>query len=24
VDGSPCHIYVCSRCLRSNRVERAV
>ncbi len=24
VDGSPCHIYVCSRCLRSNRVQRAV
>ena len=23
VKGSPCHIYVCSRCLRSCKVERA-
>ncbi len=23
VDGSPKHIYVCSRCLRSNKVQRA-
>jgi large subunit ribosomal protein L28 len=23
VKGSPCHIYVCSRCLRSGKVERA-
>ena len=24
VKGTPCHIYVCSRCLRSNKVTRAV
>lgn len=24
VNGTPCHIYVCSRCLRSNKVTRAV
>ncbi|MDR1693281.1 MAG: 50S ribosomal protein L28 [Oscillospiraceae bacterium] len=24
VDGSPCHVYVCTRCLRSGRVTRAV
>ena len=24
VDGSPCHVYVCTRCLRSNKVQRAV
>ena len=24
VNGSPCHIYVCTRCLRSNNVTRAV
>ena len=24
VNGSPCHVYVCTRCLRSNKVERAV
>ena len=23
VKGSPCHIYVCSRCLRSGKVQRA-
>lgn len=23
VKGAPCHIYVCSRCLRSGKVERA-
>ena len=23
VNGSPCHVYVCSRCLRSGKVERA-
>ena len=23
VKGTPCHIYVCSRCLRSGKVERA-
>ncbi len=23
VNGSPCHIHVCSRCLRSGKVERA-
>ena len=22
VKGTPCHIYVCSRCLRSGKVER--
>ena len=24
VNGTPCHIYVCSRCLRSGKVTRAV
>ncbi len=24
VDGSPRHVYVCTRCLRSNKVVRAV
>lgn len=24
VNGSPCRIYVCTRCLRSNKVTRAV
>jgi len=24
VDGTPCHVYVCTRCLRSNKVQRAV
>jgi len=24
VDGSPCHVSVCTRCLRSNKVQRAV
>ncbi len=24
VDGSPRHVYVCTRCLRSNKVERAI
>ncbi|MBE6937129.1 MAG: 50S ribosomal protein L28 [Clostridia bacterium] len=24
VNGSPCHIYVCTRCLRSNKVTRAI
>jgi len=24
VDGTPCHVYVCTRCLRSNKVERAI
>ena len=24
VDGTPRHVYVCTRCLRSNKVERAV
>ncbi len=24
VNGSPCHVYVCTRCLRSNKIERAV
>ena len=24
VDGTPCHIYACTRCLRSNKVTRAV
>ena len=24
VDGSPCHIYACTRCLRSGSVTRAV
>ena len=24
VNGSPRHIYVCTRCLRSNKVQRAV
>ncbi len=23
VKGTPCHIYACSRCLRSGKVERA-
>ena len=23
VNGTPCHIYACSRCLRSGKVERA-
>ena len=23
VKGTPCHVYVCSRCLRSGKVERA-
>ena len=24
VDGTPCHVHVCTRCLRSNKVERAI
>ena len=24
VDGTPRHVYVCTRCLRSNKVERAI
>ena len=24
VNGTPCHVYACTRCLRSNKVERAV
>ena len=24
VDGAPTHVYVCSRCLRSGKVQRAV
>ncbi|MEG2074567.1 MAG: L28 family ribosomal protein, partial [Angelakisella sp.] len=24
VNGSPCHIYACTRCMRSGKVERAV
>ena len=24
VDGAPRHVYVCTRCLRSNKVERAI
>ena len=24
VDGSPRHVHVCTRCLRSNKVERAI
>lgn len=24
VNGSPCHVYVCTRCLRSGKVTRAV
>ena len=24
VNGTPCHVYVCSRCLRSGKVTRAV
>jgi len=24
VNGSPCHVYVCTRCLRSNKIERAI
>ena len=24
VDGKPCHIYACTRCLRSGKVERAL
>ena len=24
VNGTPKHIYVCTRCLRSNKVERAI
>lgn len=24
VNGTPCHIYACTRCLRSNKVQRAV
>jgi len=24
VDGKPCHVYVCTRCLRSNKIERAI
>ena len=24
VDGSPCHVYVCTRCMRSGKVTRAV
>ncbi len=24
VNGAPCHIHVCTRCLRSNKVTRAV
>ena len=24
VNGTPCHIYACSRCLRSNKVPRAI
>ena len=23
VKGTPCHVYVCSRCLRSGKIERA-
>ena len=23
-NGTPCHVYACTRCLRSNKVERAV
>lgn len=23
VNGTPCHVYACSRCLRSGKVERA-
>jgi large subunit ribosomal protein L28 len=24
VNGTPCHVYACTRCLRSNKVERAI
>lgn len=24
VDGKPTHVYVCTRCLRSNKVQRAI
>ena len=24
VDGTPTHVYVCSRCLRSGKVQRAI
>ena len=24
VDGKPCHIYACTRCLRSGKVQRAI
>ena len=24
VEGAPCHVHVCTRCLRSNKVSRAV
>ncbi|MBQ7124158.1 MAG: 50S ribosomal protein L28, partial [Oscillospiraceae bacterium] len=24
VDGKPCHVYACTRCLRSGKVTRAI
>ena len=24
VDGTPCHVYACTRCMRSGRVDRSV